>query len=103
MPRRSQGSRLARHGRPKPWQNRPMTVAEIRKTVLSLPEDERAALAHDLLVSLDGSTADLGADALWASEMERRAREVAEGKATLIDADDVHAELAARLRQRRDR
>jgi predicted kinase len=38
------------------------------------------------------------AEELWTAEIERRAREVAEGKVTLIDADEVHAEAARRLR-----
>jgi hypothetical protein len=37
------------------------------------------------------------AEALWAAEIERRTREVADGKVTLIDADEVHAEIAERL------
>ncbi|MGB8295477.1 MAG: addiction module protein [Polyangia bacterium] len=38
------------------------------------------------------------AEALWATEIERRAREVADGKVDLVDADEVHAEIAERLR-----
>ena len=41
------------------------------------------------------------ADALWAAEIERRAREVADGKVALVDADEVHAEIAERLRSDR--
>lgn len=37
---------------------------------------------------------------LWAAEIARRAREVAEGKVTLVDADEVHAEAAEHLRRR---
>ncbi len=36
-------------------------------------------------------------EALWAAEIERRAREVVDRKVALIDADDVHAEIAERL------
>jgi putative addiction module component (TIGR02574 family) len=80
-----------------------MTIAELRDTALSLPEKERAALAHDLIASLDAGGADPGADAAWVSEIERRAREVAEGKVTLADANDVHAEVASHLRTRAGR
>ncbi|HJX66971.1 MAG TPA: addiction module protein [Polyangia bacterium] len=38
------------------------------------------------------------AESLWAAEIERRAREVADGKVSLIDAANVHAEIARRLR-----
>jgi hypothetical protein len=40
---------------------------------------------------------DLQAEALWAAEIERRAREVADGRVALIDSDEVHAEIAQRL------
>jgi putative addiction module component (TIGR02574 family) len=80
-----------------------MTMAELRSNVLSLPTEERAALAHDLIASLDGEAADPNADSLWATEIDRRAHEVAEGKVTLVDADEVHAEAARRLRARAGR
>ena len=80
-----------------------MTTAELRSSVLRLPTDERAALAHDLIASLDGEGADPNADALWAAEIERRAREVTNGKVALVDADEVHAEAARRLRARAGR
>jgi putative addiction module component (TIGR02574 family) len=80
-----------------------MTTAELRSNVLSLPAEERAALAHDLIASLDTEDADPNADALWATEIERRAREVTDGKVALVDADEVHAEAARRLRARAGR
>jgi hypothetical protein len=36
----------------------------------------------------------------WTAEIERRAREVAEGQVTLLDADEVHAKAARLLRAR---
>lgn len=80
-----------------------MTTAELRASVLNLPAAESAALAHELIASLDAEQADPSADALWAAEIERRAQDVAEGKVDLVDADDVHAELSARLRSRSGR
>jgi hypothetical protein len=38
------------------------------------------------------------AESLWAAEIERRAREVADGKVSLIDVAEVHAEIARHLR-----
>jgi putative addiction module component (TIGR02574 family) len=75
-----------------------MTTIEIRTSALNLPAPERAALAHDLIASLDAEDADPHADALWASEIESRARQVADGKVDLVDADEVHAELSRNLR-----
>jgi hypothetical protein len=40
-----------------------------------------------LIACLDGGDADANADALWAAEIERGAKDVAEGKVTLVDAD----------------
>jgi hypothetical protein len=40
---------------------------------------------------------------LWATEIDRRAREVADGKVALVDAEEVHAEAARRLRARAGR
>ena len=80
-----------------------MTTIEIRAGALNLPAPERALLAHDLIASLDAEDADPRADALWAAEIERRAREVADGKVALVDADEVHAEIAQRLRARTGR
>lgn len=56
----------------------------LRKTRGPVPRSEPAAT-------------DPQAEALWAAEIERRTREVADGKVTLIDADEVHAEIAERL------
>jgi putative addiction module component (TIGR02574 family) len=77
-----------------------MTTAELRSNVLSLPAEDRAALAHDLIASLDAEDGDSHANDLWATEIDRRTREVAEGKVALADATDVHAEVAKRLRAR---
>ncbi len=75
-----------------------VTTIEIRASALNLPASERAALAHDLIASLDAEDPDPRADALWAAEIERRAREMADGSVNLVDADEVHAEIARRIR-----
>jgi hypothetical protein len=75
-----------------------MCAAEVRSNLASLPAEERAPLAHDLLASLDAKDADPNADSLWTTEIDGRAREVANGKVALVDADEVHAEAARRLR-----
>ncbi len=61
---------------------------------------ETMPATDDLIASLDAEDADPNADSLWATEIDRRSREVAEGKVTLVDADEVHAEAARRLRAR---
>jgi len=47
--------------------------------VLALPEQDRAYLAHRLLTSLD-DTMDADAEAQWQEVIERRSREIEEGK-----------------------
>jgi hypothetical protein len=57
----------------------------------------------DPIASQDAKDADPSADSLWASEIERRTLEVAEIKVALVDANEVHAEAARRLRAWADR
>lgn len=80
------------------------TAAEIRAGALGLSRSERAKLVHDLLHSLDDEAADPATvEAAWAAEITRRVEEIRAGKAELIDADQVHAEIRARLAAKRAR
>ena len=75
-----------------------MRPTEIRSSALGLPPEERAALAHDLIESLDADDANPRADELWAAEILRRGQEVLDGKVDLVDSDTVHAEITRQLR-----
>jgi len=55
---------------------------------LELSADERAALAHDLLVSLDGP-ADSDAAQAWEAEITRRLDELERGQGQTVDADEA--------------
>ena len=77
----------------------PMTTTDLRDAALSLSLDERARLARELLQSLDGD-ADADADAAWARTVERRVEEVRDGSVELIDGDEVHSTIRARLAAR---
>lgn len=57
-----------------------------------MPLDERAAVAAELLASLDGEPADQ-VDAAWAAEIERRARRLLSGEDPGEDWTEVRAEL----------
>ncbi len=70
----------------------------VRANALSLPTQERARLAHDLIVSLDEAE-DPGAAEAWLAEIERRAREVESGSVSLHDWPAVRARWAARWRK----
>jgi putative addiction module component (TIGR02574 family) len=68
---------------------------------LTLPVDERADVAAQLLASLDDAGADDPADveAAWAAEIERRARRVMAGEAHGVAWEDVRARAEAALRK----
>ena len=61
---------------------------------LKLPPEERAALASELIASLDGA-ADQDVDAAWAEEAERRARKMLSGEDPGHAWEDVCARLMA--------
>jgi putative addiction module component (TIGR02574 family) len=69
------------------------TRDEVFAAALGLSEPDRAKLANQLLDSL-AVPGERASDA-WRVEIERRAREVIEGKVELLDYDDVMAELSA--------
>ena len=71
---------------------------EILRAALSLSLDERAMIADRLLVSLDGLSHE-EIDAAWAEEIERRIREIDEGKVETIDGKLVMERLRSRLKR----
>tara|TARA_R110002167_G_scaffold2482_1_gene12553 strand:+ start:2872 stop:3108 length:237 start_codon:yes stop_codon:yes gene_type:complete len=74
----------------------PTELANLKTNALSLPEGERAELAKDLLMSLDGP-ADTDVKKAWDVEICRRINEIEAGKAKLLDADEVLANVKKRL------
>jgi putative addiction module component (TIGR02574 family) len=67
--------------------------------LLELPDEDRGTLAALLWRSLepDDGNEVTGKEweAVWAAEIDRRMREVAEGKVELVDGDLVDAEIRA--------
>jgi len=78
-----------------------MSTEELLAQVLELPREERARVAGEVLSSLEESE-DVVA-AAWAPELERRSREIAEGKVQTLDWETARAEVLAELEQRRAR
>jgi putative addiction module component (TIGR02574 family) len=65
---------------------------EVLKTALPLTTDERERLAEDMYTSVaEESPEEL--DAYWIAEVQRRAKEVDEGKVKMLDGDEVMARL----------
>lgn len=76
--------------------------AELRRELLTLSADERQELIEELCESLvDKSSFDPEWERAWSSEIEQRAVDVVQNRVELIDADDVHRELRAELRDAR--
>jgi len=74
-------------------------LERVRAEALSLPETERAELAHSLVASLDGP-ADADAESAWDAEILRRLAEVDEGAAKLIDREEFRRRMRARIQTR---
>ena len=72
---------------------------DLLREALTLPIDQRADVAAELLASLDEpSTMDAKAvQAAWASEIERRARRVMAGESAGEHWEHVRASVARRL------
>lgn len=71
------------------------TFEEILGAALALPPGTRAMLAGHLLESLNPPN-QKEIDAAWAEEVERRVREIDEGKVETIDGELVMRELRSR-------
>ncbi|MEQ1794127.1 MAG: addiction module protein [Nitrospira sp.] len=74
------------------------TVAEIEAKIRSLSSEDRAELIRALIGELDGP-ADVDVERAWLAEAQRRHREVVEGKVQPIPAEQVFANLRARLKK----
>ena len=77
-----------------------MNTETIRREALSLPVQERAELAEQLLSSLD-VLSEAEVEQLWLREAARRADEIDQGLTKLVPADDVRRQAQALLRSRR--
>ena len=75
-------------------------TAEKVAEVLSLPPRDRAYLARQLLASLD-DTIDADAEAQWNEVIDRRSRDIDEGKVTCRPVEDVVQDIRAKLNAHR--
>ena len=77
-------------------------TSQLLQDVLALPVDERAAVAAELLASLDdGEPTDMReVAAAWAEEIERRARRVLSGESAGTPWDAIRHEIESNLGNR---
>ncbi len=74
-----------------------MSVDELMREAMRLDASERAAMAHELLSSLEAlSEAEI--EQLWLDEAERRRTEIEAGSVETISAADAIAQARARLK-----
>ena len=73
---------------------------EIVEAALKLDPKSRAEVAQEIIESLEDSNYGELSPA-WEEELDRRVREIEEGRAVLIPGEQVFAEIEASLRARR--
>ena len=76
-----------------------MSTDELLAEALRLPRSQRAQVAEELLSSLEESDDEVAA--AWACELERRSREVAEGRVQTAPWETVRTSILKELEQRR--
>ena len=72
-----------------------MTAEKVAE-MLALPEQERAFLAHQLIASLDNAV-DANAESEWQEVIDRRSREMSEGRLDSRSEEEMIGEIRARL------
>ena len=65
------------------------TEQKICIEALSLPRESRLEIAHRLLLSIEDEKPNPKAEKAWKAEIQRRRREIREGKAKLIPAEEA--------------
>ncbi len=75
-------------------------VAEKVAEVMALPEQDRAYLAHQLINSLDDPV-DVDAETQWQEVIDRRSREIEEGKVHCRPVEETVRDIRAKLHARR--
>ena len=70
----------------------PVTLETLSEDALVLPPDQRVALAHRLLASVESESAP-EAESAWESEIQRRIARFDQGQSQAIPAGEVFAKL----------
>ncbi len=78
-----------------------MSSDELLAEALRLPRRERARVAEELLSSLEETNEEVAA--AWASELERRSREMAEGRVQATDWETARTGILKEIEERRAR
>mgnify|MGYP003397982492 CR=1 FL=1 len=76
----------------------PTLLEELSARARSLPPEDRARLAEEMLDSLT-SASDAESDTAWEHEIDRRVAGIESEAVTLIASEDVHAEARRLIRR----
>ena len=76
-----------------------MSTDDLVAEALRLPRRERARVAEELLSSLEEPADEVAA--AWAMELERRSRDVAEGRVQTVAWETARSEILKELEERR--
>ena len=79
-----------------------MDAKDLLQAAMHLPPEARAALAAELIGSLDPEESDEDVEAAWAAEIQRRLAEVDAGTANLIPADEALNRIRATITRAKD-
>ena len=74
---------------------------KLLEEILELPVEDQAFIAHGVEANLESKLTQEEIDQAWTKELERRVRDVREGKSKGRDAREVMAELREELRASR--
>ena len=75
-------------------------IEDLLDEALALAPSERAAIARELIASLEDVDPAGEVAQAWADEVERRVEAVNAGNAVLVPATEAQARIAARLKRR---
>ena len=78
-----------------------MSTEELLVELLRLPRTERARVAEGVLSSLEEPEEEVAA--AWAHELERRSRDISEGRVQPVDWETARAQTLKDLEERRAR
>ena len=66
-------------------------MEELFERALKLPEEQHAAMAHNLLLTLESEGQDEDYEEAWAEEIQKRSDSIDNGTAKLLTWDEVEA------------
>ena len=91
--------RTCQNARQRRYFSRMSIAAEKVAEVLALPEQDRAFLARQLIASLD-DTVDADAETQWHEVIDRRSREMVEGRVDARSEEEVMRDIRTKLHAR---